>query len=123
MRPKRGSRDRMVWGVFLIILGVVFTLAKLDVIDLRHWGTWWPTLMIAYGVAWIIVPSRPRHIASGVTFVLMGVWFMACIHHWYGLSFRSGWPVLVVIAGLEIVLGALLERLEPQRKGEEERHA
>jgi hypothetical protein len=35
----------MVWGVFLIILGVVFTLAKLDVIDLRHWGTWWPTLM------------------------------------------------------------------------------
>jgi hypothetical protein len=113
----------MVWGLFLIMLGVVFTLAKLDVIDLHHWGTWWPTLMMAFGMAQIIAPGRPRQISSGLSFVLMGLWFLACIQHWYGLSFRTGWPLLVVVAGLEIVLRALLERHGPEWKGEEERHA
>ena len=121
-RRTRKSRNQVVWGLFLIGLGIVFLLGKLDVIDLHHWKTWWPAMMIVFGLAWIISPGRPRQIASGVTFILIGIWFYACMEHWYGLHFRNAWPLLVVVAGLEMVLTALLDRIEPTVK-EEEHHA
>jgi hypothetical protein len=112
----------VVWGLFLIGLGVVFLLARLDVVDLHHWSTWWPILMVLFGLARMISAGRPREIASGVSFILIGLWFYACIEHWYGLHFRNAWPLLVVVAGLEMILTALLDRLGPKVK-EEERHA
>lgn len=120
-KPTKG-RDQAMWGLFLIGLGVVFLLARMDVIDLHRWHTWWPMLMILFGAVWIVVPGRPRQIASGVTFVLIGLWFYACIEHWYGLRFRTGWPLLVVVVGVEMVLTALLDRLELKWK-EDKGHA
>jgi hypothetical protein len=128
-RRERRERNQVVWGLFLIGLGVVFLLSRLDVIDLHRWTTWWPSLMILFGAARIIAPGQPRHIASGISFILIGIWFYACIEHWYGLRFRNGWPILVVVAGLEMVTSAMLERLWPNWKEddwkpeEEERHA
>jgi hypothetical protein len=112
-----------MWGIFLIILGVVFTLARMDVIDLHQWRTWWPLLMIAFGVARILAPGRARQKGGGVTFVLVGVWFYACTQHWYGLTFRNAWPILVVVAGVEMVLVAMIDRIKPDWKKEEEHHA
>jgi hypothetical protein len=123
-RPwRKSAREKAGWGVFLIALGVMFLLIRLGVIERHQLREWWPMILITMGAAWIVVPSKPRQIASGVTFVLIGLWFFACIQHWYGLTYRTAWPLLVVVAGLEMVLTATLDRLWPSEKEKEERHA
>ena len=121
MKRERSRRKRAVWGVILIALGAWFLLARLGLIDQFAWRPMWPSILIVIGLAWIIVPGSRRQIASGVSFVLIGLWFFACIQHWYGLTYRTGWPLLVVFAGLEMVVTAVLDRLGPESK--EERHA
>jgi hypothetical protein len=43
-------RGSMIAGIFFIIMGVVFLLDQLGVIDLRP-GLVWPLLLIGFGVA------------------------------------------------------------------------
>jgi hypothetical protein len=109
--------------VFLILLGVFFLLMRLDVIDVHLWRSWWPMILIALGLAWIVVPGRPRQMASGVTFVLIGLWFFACIEHWFGFTYRTAWPLLVVFVGIEMVLNSFFDRGGPALKEKEEHHA
>ena len=63
--------------------------------------------------------------ASGVSFMLMSIWFWACIYHWYGLTYRTAWPILLVIFGGEMIFASLLERLNPVAPApeKEEHHA
>jgi uncharacterized membrane protein YfcA len=42
-------RGSLIAGIFFIIMGVVFLLDQLDVIDLRP-GLAWPLLLIGFGV-------------------------------------------------------------------------
>lgn len=42
-------RGSLIAGIFFIIMGVVFLLDQLDVIDLRP-GLVWPLLLIGFGV-------------------------------------------------------------------------
>jgi len=121
VKQERINRRRLTWGVFIIVLGLWFLVERLNLIDHPAWREMWPAVMIVLGLAWIAVPDKPRRIASGVSFVLIGFWFFACIQHWYGLTYRTAWPLLVMVAGLEIVLKAVIDRFGPAR--EEEHHA
>lgn len=124
MRFRYGSRERkrVVWGVILISVGVILLLNQMGL-----WGyfpdvTWWPAILFVIGAAQIFSADRPKAVASGLSFMLVGVWFFAVIHHWHGLTYRNGWPLLLVIFGGEMVLAGLLERLvpnEPEMKKEE----
>jgi hypothetical protein len=123
MKPERSKRRRMAWGVVLIAVGALLLLRQLDVFDWFAWREWWPVILVTFGVVWIVAPENRNQIASGVTMVLLGLWFFACTQHWYDLTIRRAWPLLLVIFGFEIVLKAALERLGPAQVKEEERHA
>jgi membrane-bound ClpP family serine protease len=122
VRTERTNRRRVAWGVILITLGAFLLLLQLGTFNWVHWGVWWPAILVVIGVVRIAAPEHPRHIASGVTMILLGLWFFACTNHWYELTYRRAWPLLLVIFGFEIVIKAVLERLGPARE-EEERHA
>jgi hypothetical protein len=107
--------------VFLILVGIGFLLVRTGLIDVR-WHAWWPMILIMLGFAWIVVPGRPRQVASGITFVFIGLWFFACMEHWYGLTYRTAWPLFVVFAGIEMVVTSVLERIWPDWKKEKEEH-
>jgi hypothetical protein len=90
--------------------------------DLGRLWSWWPAALIIIGVGRLALPDTPRQRISGVSFILFGFWFFACIRHWYGLTFGRGWPLVLVIFGIETMLAALLERREPTAVGKEESH-
>jgi cell wall-active antibiotic response 4TMS protein YvqF len=123
VRRERSNRKRVVWGVVLITLGLYFLLGHLGALDWIQWRPLWPAIFMVIGFAWMLAPSNHRQVASGFTFVLIGFWFYACILHWYGLTFRTGWPVLLIVFGLEMILLAALERLGPAKPKEEDHHA
>jgi hypothetical protein len=49
------ERERVVWAVVLIVVGVLFLAHNLDFIQWRQLreiiGTWWPLILIALGIA------------------------------------------------------------------------
>ena len=116
------ERRRWAWGGVLILVGLVLMAVQLGMLGDRPWRTiWqlWPAAMIVIGLVNVSAPKRPRDIASGITWILLGLWFFACIYHWYDLRFRTAWPLLLVIFGGEMVLAAVLERGElPRKEGE-----
>jgi apolipoprotein N-acyltransferase len=113
------ARRRVIWGVVLIGVGALFLLAKLDLVEIGRFRHWWPAILIGIGTVWMVAPERPRQFASGLSMVLIGFWLFACLRHWWDLTFRNAWPVVVVIYGIEMVLAALLESRRPTK---EERH-
>ena len=105
------NRGKTLMGLMLVALGILFLLGTLDLIDMRIvWWQWWPAILIVIGLAQVIAPSSIKQGASGVSLILLGLWFFACFNHWYGLRFRNAWPLVLVIFGIESIVTALFER-------------
>jgi len=121
MRGKRfEDRNKTFWGIVLIAIGAALLLRQLEIASM--WG-WWPAALILIGLARIVTRERPRQIASGISFVLWGLWFFACTWHWYGLRYRNAWPLLLVIFGAEMIVAAALERMSASPAEKEGPHA
>jgi hypothetical protein len=118
---ERSNRKRVTWGAALIVIGLYLLCAQMGLLDWVSWRPVWPAVLIIIGLIWMVTPSNPRQIGSGLFFVMLGLWFYACIQHWYGLTYRTGWPLLLVASGLDTILVAVLDRSSATH--EEERHA
>lgn len=117
------DRKKAAWGVLMVTIGAVLFLAQVELIDIGSvWGLW-PVIPIAVGLVWIMVPSNREEIASGITMVLVGLWGMACMTHWMGLTFGRSWPLLIAIGGLETVVKVILIRSRGRSAAKEAGHA
>jgi hypothetical protein len=114
------ERRRVVWGVILISMGVVFLLGQLGFSGIIRDLHWWPAILFVIGAAQVFTAARAKSVASGISLMLMSIWFFACIYHWYGLTYRNGWPLLLVIFGGEMIFASVLERTLPAPPVEKE---
>ncbi len=104
-----GEMDRsraIFWGAALIIFGILLLTAQQEMWELRI-GNWWPAVLVALGLNEWLKPGDRRQIASGLTWILMALMFWACTYHWYGLTYRKGWPLFLVIFGLSYVVSSI----------------
>ena len=112
---RRKAVRRAMWGVVLIGIGIAFLLDQAGTINLRslgqQWWRWWPAVFIVAGLTNLIAPLGPRHIASGLMSILTGLWFFGCQSGWHGMSYATSWPLLIVGAGVNMVVGVWLERI------------
>lgn len=109
------DRRMAMWGVLLVGIGVLVLLLETGAIHLGSMREWWPAILIGTGVFILLVPEQGKQVAPGVMLILIGLWFFACIQHWYSLTYRNGWPLLVVIFGIQAVLAGLFDR-GPRKK-------
>jgi hypothetical protein len=91
-----------------MLFGFVFLADRLDLIDLGRIGAWWPLLPVVIGVARIASWQSADAVGSGVTWMLMGLWFWASVEGWSGLSWRNSWPLALAAIGTGMVVKALL---------------
>jgi hypothetical protein len=122
VRYEQSNRKRVTWGAALIVVGLYLLGAQMGWLDWISWRPLWPAVFIIIGMIWMVAGENPRQIGSGFFFIVLGLWFYACTQHWYGLTYRTGWPLLLVASGLDTVLVAVLDRSRPAPE-EEERHA
>ena len=104
------------WGVFLILIGVVYLLEWHGV--LPRWAAhgWWPLIVIGLGVVQTVGADRARKLGSGVTLTLLGVWFFAATNRWYGMDWGNSWPLALVAVGAGTVARAIAANWLPDQR-------
>ena len=127
------TRKQMMWGLVLIAVGVIFLLDRMDLVDLvdlRELWHYWPLLIVAVGINQTIGYPSAREFSKGLWTVFIGLWLFAVFEGFLGLTFRNSWPLFLLMWGLQMVLGPVIERrfsssphVSPTRPSKENDHA
>ena len=89
-------------GVLLMAIGAMFFLDHMgyaDLHDILH--TYWPMFLVALGVSRSL---KRRHAWSGASLIVVGLWLQVTKLHWWGLTFDSSWPLLLIGIGAVMVV-------------------
>jgi Domain of unknown function (DUF5668) len=97
------AKKRLIWGVFLIVLGSAFLLDHLHIVELPSLGSLWPAVFLVITVSHI----TEGQLGAALTSLLLGFWFFACEFGWYGFRYGNSWPLILIAIGAGIVVRAL----------------
>ena len=98
--PRRGPTAQVVFGLMIVLLGVLFTLDNLDLLDARDYLRFWPAGLVAVG---LLKLYRAREIGhgwvSGLIFIGIGGWMLLNGILYFTVDARVMMPMLLVALG------------------------
>jgi hypothetical protein len=105
---KRYSIGQIGVGIFLLLVGVVLLLDKIDILNINildNVSIWrlWPVIFMAIGISQLLNASSPREYHKGFWMIFLGIWFITSELHIFGLSYHNSWPILIIGIGLGIL--------------------
>ena len=100
------SIGKLVFGMIIAILGVLFTLENFGLADVGSLWKFWPLALVAIGGAHLSQAWRTRPF-GGLLLVGLGVFFLLRNFHVIHVSLSSFLPLLLVVVGLRIAFGAM----------------
>jgi hypothetical protein len=103
----------VIWGVFLIVIGVLLLLERVAGLHIPT-GSLWPLVLFAMAAS---SAARGR-IGSAVMFTMLGAIFLGVTFNVFGLSYHKSWPLLMVAAGVVMVVRSFFH--EPRIASREE---
>lgn len=105
MRDAFRSTSRLIIGLTVLTLGVLFTLDSFGIVDAHAALRWWPAVLVVYGVTRIAgLGCHPAPI-SGSLIVLVGSWLLFHNLGYINRSVWELWPVFLIVWGLAIISG------------------
>jgi hypothetical protein len=93
-------------GVFIVLLGIVFTLDNLGLVESRQVLQYWPLAPIGIGLLIVIHANETRDWIRGTVWLTAGSLFLARNLGWIHFRLESFWPLLLVAVGLHIIFKA-----------------
>lgn len=97
---------RLILGLCLMVLGALFALDNIGLIDFGSMVRFWPVILIAVGLAKLRTPHQS---GGGVVWIGLGVGLL--LHTLDVVPFWRLWPFVLVLIGAQIAYHAL--RREP----------
>jgi hypothetical protein len=113
----------IVVGAILLALGTAMLLNSTGVIDVHLGRFIGPLVLIAIGSSIVLGQnalvlghceptadgSRRRHrrrgaATGGIYLIGLGVWLLISQNHFFGLTFATSWPLLIILSGFMIVI-------------------
>ncbi|MCG2584214.1 LiaI-LiaF-like domain-containing protein [Massilia sp. TS11] len=101
---------QVVLGIFAIGFGLLFLLDNLDILNVRHVLSFWPTVFILFGLLKIYDTRTPGGLFLGGMLVLIGVIMTLNRLGFYYLGWHTLWPVVMILLGISVVARAMLNR-------------
>jgi hypothetical protein len=98
---------RVLFGLFIVAVGVLSTLDNLGVADARRYLEYWPVALIVIGLAQFAQGCRTGGRMSGVVWIVIGSWLLLERFDLVRVSVWNLWPILLVLVGGSIVWRAL----------------
>ncbi len=94
---------RLILGLSLIFVGVVFLLDELDYLDADDVFQYWSLILVLAGLGKLLWPGSAGGRFTGLLLVVIGMWILAWDLYWIDYSPWDYWPVLLVLVGLRIL--------------------
>lgn len=101
--PRISDLGRLLLGLAIITLGVLFLLDAGGVLDADHAiDRWWPTLLVAAGV--FTLAGRPPSVVRGAMLTGVGILLLLFTNDvLHGNAWTYLWPSAVILAGLVVI--------------------
>jgi hypothetical protein len=100
----------LVAGLLLIAIGTIFLLDRLGYVDFHALHDYWPLLLVIFGL--VRFTNRKHGRWSGIWLIIIGLWLQVTTVHWWGMTFDSSWPLLVIAFGAVMVARAVMNATE-----------
>lgn len=97
---RRGPTSQVVFGLMIVVLGILFTLDNLDVIHAGDYLRYWPAGLVAIGLLKLYTAVRDGHgWASGTIFIVVGTWMLLNGILYFTINLRELLPLTLVAFG------------------------
>ena len=109
-QPARIPAGKLLTGIALLGVGILAFTHAIDFDDWYPHEIWrlWPVFLIVIGIGTEVDTLRTRKGDGGFVLIAIGVWMLAGSLELFGLSYRSGFPLAVVVFGIGLITHALL---------------
>jgi hypothetical protein len=94
---------QLILGVAVIVIGVLFTLDNLDVLEARRYLPFWPILFLAIGISNVLTARETPQRAFGWLLSLMGLLLLLDVWGLANVGLWDLWPLVLVFWGGMIV--------------------
>ena len=101
-QPTRTIAPQLVMGLLIVIVGLLFTLENVGVIDADAYIRFWPVALIAIGLV-KLWQGTGAGLCGGFIFLFAGVWLLLQGMGIVTVSLWNLWPMLLVFAGASMV--------------------
>jgi len=103
----RRNGPRLVVGLVVVALGILFTLDKLGYVEAGSLWEYWPVLLIAAGLGRLLLPRGCHGRGFGVVLIVIGTLFL--LENLGRLPYRvwDFWPVLLLLLGISMIWRAM----------------
>ncbi|HTL45878.1 MAG TPA: DUF5668 domain-containing protein [Vicinamibacterales bacterium] len=103
-----GARSRftpqVLFGVAVIVIGVLFTLDNLNVLDASEYVRYWPAALVALGMMKLWEAMRDgRGWLGGILFTTIGAWMLFERVAYIRIDVREVWPLAFLCFGAYLV--------------------
>jgi hypothetical protein len=105
---------RLVFGLTVMVLGLLLTLDNLGVIEARNYLRFWPVVLIAMGLSRFLQP--PEVCPRGPALVWIGVGALFLLNTLGVVRIRQLWPLVLLLLGGSMVWRALTAPSRPRRE-------
>ena len=104
---RESNASRAIFGIGLMIVGVVLLLGKLDVLEIGPLWRWYPLILVTMGIAKIWQTWGTLAAGSGAWLVMTGLWLLGVNFRILGMTYANSFPALLVAIGGSIIFRSL----------------
>jgi predicted membrane protein len=115
VRYKPAMTGRLILGLVVMTLGVLWTLDNLGLIESEPILRWWPAVLVAIGAAKLLGFATRRNPVAGAIFSIIGLWMLAEQFDMIRVSFWTMWPLALVAIGIGMLTRSAVRPSDPSQ--------
>ena len=104
------DNGHVLLGAALILIGLAFMADRVDWLEFEFSPHAWPYVPLALGMLRLLWPHR----RAAVWLLGIGLYGLVSEYGWFGLHYGSSWPLLIIVAGINMVWRALEQPQPPK---------
>jgi hypothetical protein len=97
------STQRLIIGLIVITVGVVFTLDNLGLMNAQDVLRWWPALLVGYGLMRLTGFGTRQSTWFGGILSAAGIWMLLYNAGYVSRDVWDFWPVLLIVWGIAMI--------------------
>lgn len=101
---------QLIFGVVIILAGVLFTLDNLGIVQAETYTRYWPIALVLFGALRVAQARTGAGVLSGLLLLVIGIWLLLEALTDFRVHLEDIWPLLLVMLGSYLVWQGLSTR-------------